>query len=623
MMETGKRKLFPIVGFLLFLIIHPSVYGKPVGIVKAMDYATGFLKSNGMGTDPVQMVYSNQKTLGKSGNAVGQSYYVFNIGSDGGFVIVAGDDCADAILGFSNEGSFSPRNIPENVHAWLCEYANQIEYLQSTMSMDELEILPTKSLVYTDVEPLIKSKWSQNYPYNRLLPNIYPSSFGYDNDYKSPKRLMTGCVATALAQIMNYYKYPASGKGSHSYNAYYKFNEDGTYTRYKYMLLGYDKMVTYEANFGNTDYDWNHMKMSYSGNESIDDSSVVAVATLMQHCGIAVDMIYGTFDDGGSAAYVNFVPSAIKKYFKYDDGAKFIERKSMSNQEWLRIVYKELLERRPVFYAGYVDADAKVGGHAFICDGYLTDSLNQQFFHINWGWGGSFNGYFKLSALVPTKDYDYSYSQQAVIGFQPILGDEYIVIDRDSVELLENEQIALTATVLPVNVGTVVWGTEDSAVAVVSSKGIVSATGVGCTGIFATSANCDTAVCVISVVENVNMRADAFKEKHKDILETDMSMITCNDSVAVDNALSDYDLLSIAVQDLLIEQHNLLLSLKMMISELKRIDDEEKERMADINPVFFEGTSEIYTPSGYRIERITAPGPYIINGQQVLIDRLQ
>ena len=292
-------------------------------------------------------------------------FYVYNIGDKGGFVIISGDDATKQVLAYSDEAVFRADSIPSNLQYWLNYYQSEIKYAKD----NALSTLPTDSITLTKsvgstsgttVSPLLGNiKWDQSYPYNLLCPYITS-----DN-----ARSVTGCVATAMAQIMRYYRWPVKGTGSFSYT-------DGT-------------NGTLSANFANTTYDWSNMPENYSTDSSTTVQDT-AVARLMFHCGVAVSMSYGT---DGSSAYVSNAAGALKNYFGYDTDITIHDREFYSSSDWKSLIKTELDAERPVLYSGTTDTE----GHAFICDGYDVNDM----FHINWGWGGYYNGYFELSVLNP------------------------------------------------------------------------------------------------------------------------------------------------------------------------------------------------------------------------------
>jgi hypothetical protein len=315
-------------------------------------------------------------------------YHVFTLNGSGGFIIIAGDDVARPVLGYADEGTFDESN--ENLAYWLETLAQEIAAaIESNLSQDAetkaaweaFESENNLSLRASGdyVDPLVKTKWNQNAPYWNQCPNQW----------------YTGCVATAMAQIMKYHSHPAQGTGSHSYS---------------HSTIG-----TISANFGSTAYNWSAMTNTYTS--SATGAAATAVATLMYHCGVSVDMNYGP---GGSGANSSKVPNALVTYFGYDPGTSILSRNLYPHAEWINLLKTELKAGRPVYYSG----QGSGGGHAFVCDGYDTDDL----FHFNWGWGGSSDGYFEISALNPRAigigggSGGYNTGQDMIIGIRKSAG---------------------------------------------------------------------------------------------------------------------------------------------------------------------------------------------------------
>jgi hypothetical protein len=316
-------------------------------------------------------------------------YYVFTMNGDGGFIIIAGDDVAKPVLGYSDEGTYDESN--PNLAYWMETLAQEIaDAIENGVSQDaqtkaDWEVLesdnsisPTASGDYVD--PLVKTKWNQNAPYNNLCPKI-SGTFTH-----------TGCVATTMAQIMKYHEYP---------------------TTRTVIIPGYTtrtKKISISAIPGMT-YDWNNMTNTYVS--SATGTTADAVATLMYHCGVSVEMDY---DDDGSGAYSSDVAPVLRTYFNYDEGIAYHNRTYYNYTEWINLLKTEIRASRPVYYAGH-----GTGGHAFVCDGYDADDL----FHFNWGWSGSSDGYFEVSALNPKSigigggSGGYNESQAIITGIQP------------------------------------------------------------------------------------------------------------------------------------------------------------------------------------------------------------
>ena len=319
-------------------------------------------------------------------------YYVFSMNNDEGFVIVSADDVAVPVLGYSEEGSYDDSN--PNFSYWMDCLAQEIASAIENNISQSAEIKAKwdarlsentsalRASSYMVVAPMVKTKWNQGDPYNKLCPS----------------GTVTGCVATAMAQIMKYWDHPETGSGSHSY-----------------LPLKYPSQ---SADFTD-DYDWENMTNVISSYFSNPDE-IDAVATLMYHCGVSVEMEYDTPANGGSGASSADVAPALVTYFKYDAGINYLRRNYYSYTEWLNFIKTELEAERPVYYSG----QGSGGGHAFVCDGYDSDNL----FHFNWGWGGSSDGYFGLSALNPPSlgigggAGGFNTSQAIIVGIRPEAG---------------------------------------------------------------------------------------------------------------------------------------------------------------------------------------------------------
>lgn len=324
-------------------------------------------------------------------------YYVIDVEGDNGFVFVTGDDSAEPIFGYSTTGKYATENQPENIAKWMEKYKMEMLYivennLQTTQEITRKwqqykngEIVEKQS--ESSVLPLLTTTWNQSPYYNALCP--------YDYNYN--QYAVTGCVATAMAQIMKYWEYPSQGIGFHSYNE--------------------DDYGTLSANFASTTYNWAAMPNNVT-------SSNNAVATLMYHCGVSVDMNYGV---GGSSAQTLDVANALINYFGYSPQIEGLYKTNYSNVQWINLLKTDLDNNRPIQYAG----SGNGGGHSFVCDGYD----NNDWFHFNWGWGGSSDGYFDLDYLNPGSlgtgggTGGFNTNQRAIIGIQPPSGGSTVDVD--------------------------------------------------------------------------------------------------------------------------------------------------------------------------------------------------
>ncbi len=306
--------------------------------------------------------------------------YIFS--NDGGFVILSGDDCAKPILAYSTSSSFNPENIPAAVRDWLFTYEMRIEdavnqHLEATSEIAaQWEMLLLGHWIDSKnaqtVDPIITAKWGQGSPYNALCPPNTP----------------VGCVAVAMGQVMHYWKYPEHGTGSHSY----------TYNG-----------ITHNIDFSSATYNWNAMPNSCS-------SANNAVATLLYHCGVAIETHYTS---SNSTAYVLYSPahpynaeSALKEFFSYSSDAHGELRSRYDKETWMAMLKSNLDAGIPVIYNGFNSSNA--GGHCFICDGY--DANN--FFHFNWGQRGNYDGYFEIDDMTPSNQ-NFSYNQGAILDLVP------------------------------------------------------------------------------------------------------------------------------------------------------------------------------------------------------------
>lgn len=312
--------------------------------------------------------------------------YVFENAKDG-YILVSADDCAYPVLGYSDNGSI-PADTADMAPAlrwWLDEYARQIDYAAARGLDGSAPMRRTAGR--KAIEPMLKTSWDQGDPYNRQCP-----SYGAD-------RTFTGCVATSMAQVLNYWKYPEKGIGSISYNAA---------TIQKRLSL----------NFALRKFDWGNMISTYrDGNYT--DAEADAVAYLMKACGYAVRMDYGTDSSGALAMYI---PQALKKYFGYDGNLSYEVRHFYTGTQWDNLIYDNLLNVGPVLYGG---GSMIGGGHSFVCDGYDGEG----YYHFNWGWTAMSDGYFSLDALNPYAlgtgggtGGGYNFTQDAVLGIQPPTG---------------------------------------------------------------------------------------------------------------------------------------------------------------------------------------------------------
>lgn len=307
--------------------------------------------------------------------------YVFNASDNAGYLVVSADDVALPVLGYSDSGSFDPSAIPSNMKAWLGEYAREIAWASARSASSPVAYASSISHPVGAISPLCKTKWSQDAPFNNQCPEL------------NGERCVTGCVATAMAQVMKYHNYPAKGTGSHSYT-----------TSTAGLNVSFD--------FGSTTFDWGNMLDTYTAG-AYNDAQASAVATLMKAAGVSVNMNYTTQSSGA----ISMAPVyAFINYFGYDKGVSYQKREWYGLYEWEHLIYDNLKNVGPVIFG----AQSISGGHEFVCDGYTQDG----YFHINWGWGGMSDGNFRLTALDPGAQGigggsgGYNFDQDVILGIQ-------------------------------------------------------------------------------------------------------------------------------------------------------------------------------------------------------------
>lgn len=281
---------------------------------------------------------------------------VYLFGGDEGFVMASADDIGPALLGYGDHPVMSEADMNPTFKCWMEEYGRQIEWSIKNGG-NASQACPKKMKVKRDnVGPLLTTKWNQGEPYNDQCP-VYNGA-----------RCVTGCVATALCQVMNYHEWPKQGVGTLSYEA---------------EAIG----QTLSLNFSRLSFDWDKMLDVYT--ETATNEQREAIAKLMYAVGVGVKMGYSP---EGSGATDDNAATALNKYFRYQDGIVCYWRSYMVNYDWEQLVYDEITQNGPLYYSG----SSTTGAHAFVCDGY-TDG----YFHFNWGWGGMSDGYFLLDALNP------------------------------------------------------------------------------------------------------------------------------------------------------------------------------------------------------------------------------
>lgn len=307
--------------------------------------------------------------------------HIFNLKETPGFVILAADDCAHPVLGYSTESNFDAATVPPTVIDWLNGYELQMEaalahpVFDANIAQEWTKLREGRSTLSRGtavVAPLVTATWGQSSPYNTACPT----------------NTLVGCVAVAMGQVMHYWKYPEHGTGSHSY----------TYGG-----------ITHSVNFASATYNWEAMP-------DVLTSTNTNLATMLYHCGVGVEMEYGSSVSNAymitSAAHPYSAESALKNFFGYSSEAHGELRSQYTDFQWIAMMKEDLDAGRPLIYNGF--NQNYTGGHCFVCDGYAENN----YFHVNWGQRGSYDGYFLISAMNPANQ-NFSYNQGAIFGLCP------------------------------------------------------------------------------------------------------------------------------------------------------------------------------------------------------------
>lgn len=380
--KNCNRRCKYIILFLCLLTLSLEVKSNPVDLKSAQEIASKFV--NAKTEEPLCNACELHLETTYNTSRGDAAFYVFNMLY--GFVIVAADDCARPILGYSIERPFDTKNVPVQLQEYLKGFVEQIEYGVEHHITADSSIAHQWQLVQAtgklndnksskEVLPLLTTTWNQGCLYNALCPEDPEGQCGH---------VWAGCAPTAMAQVMHYWGYPIKGCGSNSYTP-----------------SGYPEQT---AHFGATTYDWNNMPNALDW--SSDSTQINAIATLIWHCGVSLNTGYGV--DGSGAAITAF---AFYNYFGYSEEIFHKYRFEYDDTTWMTMLKNSLDLGYPLCYTG---CGAPGPAHVFVCDGY-DDSDN---LHFNWGWGGYCDGYFALDAL-DVGGYSFSAYNSAYFNIHP------------------------------------------------------------------------------------------------------------------------------------------------------------------------------------------------------------
>ena len=378
-----KKSFMTFVGLFFSMVLLAAPVTKDAARQKAADFLT---KKTGnvaaaRGMRPVSLKLQD--------NMACDELYVFNVGQRDGYVIISGDDCtADVVLGYADEGEILGNDLPENLRSWLQGYADQIKWMKEHgIQENEAAARRSQAPLRTAISPMLTCSWNQGAPYNNNCPEVLYN--------ENPTRAATGCLATAAAQVMYWHQKKYGTETGHwttttndipSYES--NFYPIVTWTNAEHTAYTTGNIINAKAS---TTIDWSKLSDTYPSTVE----SNAEVAKLMEYVGAGLKMGYGP---ESSASFSLFAPMLIN-YFGYNQSARFVWRYNYSYNDWVALMYDQLMNVGPVFFGG----QSTGGGHAFVLDGYDEED----YFHVNWGWGGKSNGFFKLSVL---------YSEQQGIG---------------------------------------------------------------------------------------------------------------------------------------------------------------------------------------------------------------
>lgn len=353
---------------LLLLMMSLASFAGPRSFQQAKEIALRQAAQLGISMDEASSAKAKSKRV-KSVSGEVPAYYVFPNGEGKGFTVVSGDDRLPEVVGYSDKGTYDEENLPSNYVGFMKAYEEMVGQLdngdsRASASIAEAKALRSSGYQQPAVAPLLGNiQWNQMIPYNNMCPM-----------YNSTNRSVTGCVATAMAQVMMYYQYPKT----------LQTDIPAYVSRTNHLSIP-------QINKGES-YDWDNMLPQYASYEPLNytDAQAAAVAKLLYHCGAACEMDYG------SSSGASVTPAILSTYFGYDsDLMQDLNRDVFTLAEWSQIMDKELSARRPILYSGRSSG----GGHEFVCDGTDGNGL----YHINWGWGGYQDGYFDVTILNPDK----------------------------------------------------------------------------------------------------------------------------------------------------------------------------------------------------------------------------
>ena len=385
-----------LVSLFIVLVAGVSLFAAEVSQQEAMEKARAFMQKHQVASTAMHRAQLSLNML--QTDAGTQLLYAFNI-EGGGYVIASGDDRTIPILGYSLTGSIDADNMPDNMRSWLQSYADEICRLSKSYPAFQ----QTEETGLAPITPMLQTTWYQIEPYDLMTP-VYDGT--EKSDWKG-KHSATGCVATAMAQVMYYHRWP----------------QDATTTIPSYTFNYNDKEPCTLPELPATTFKWDQMLPNYTTEQPGTEAQRMAVAELMRYCGQAVKM---TYTPEASGTQHEFVVNALRRYFGYSQGTHSANRANYTIEGWKEVIWNELNQKHPVIFGG----QSSSGGHEFVIDGYDGKGM----FHVNWGWAGKNDGYFAINVLNPkdntsvgsasSTDLGFATNQQIILGMEKSTGQE-------------------------------------------------------------------------------------------------------------------------------------------------------------------------------------------------------
>lgn len=368
LMIEKNLKMKKITFLIIILLVEIQLFAQIVSEEDARKVACNFL---GKQTElDVQMVQMNEKTT--------SPFFIFN--TENSFVIVSADKRFQPILAYSYQNSFDKNNISPAAQMWLDYYSNAIAYNNQETQVEnatwEQLLKVRKKTVEKEVAPLLNSHWGQGKQYNYYCPK---------NESGPNGRCVTGCVPTALAQVMNYFRFPTSGEGSYGF---------------------------YDSTYGQLSVDFSQSTYDFSSMTDQGNNINISASSLIADIGVACDIVYGP---NGSGMYNHKAAYAMRTFFKYSPETEYIFRDSV-NLNWDSLLVWHLDRQIPLYYAGW--SVPNIDGHGFVCDGYQKMTDGTYYYHFNFGWDGSADGYFYTNALSP-QGHNFNLAQEIIAHAYP------------------------------------------------------------------------------------------------------------------------------------------------------------------------------------------------------------